>query len=179
MTEIVFVRFVHTKWLLRPHLLAFPYYLTPARFEPKWFEKRVSSVTIKLQPRVAIFVMIFFKKTTQVEVLSFVLLVVCGRGPKTQELLELFLLLYFSFDLCIINSNHHATPLTTYLPTSTYLCQPTYLYLSLYNRRRPRSRYQKLLEMFIFRRSFCFTEHNIECSCPFMAFLCIFSLRLH
>ena len=38
-------------------------------------------------------------------------IVVWGRRPKTLELLELLLLfLDFSFDLCLINFHHHATP---------------------------------------------------------------------
>ena len=60
--------------------------------------------------------------------------------PKTQYLHESLVLLDFSFDLCIINSNHCATlkffPLSL-LPIPDHLSLSTYVYLPLYNRRRP------------------------------------------
>ena len=65
--------------------------------------------------------------------------------PKTQYLHESLVLLDFSFDLCIINSNHCATlkflPLSL-LPIPDHLSLSTYVYLPLYNRRRPRSRFR-------------------------------------
>ena len=37
------------------------------------------------------------------------IIIVCSRGPKTKELLELLLFLDFLFDLYFINSHHRAT----------------------------------------------------------------------
>ena len=54
-------------------------------------------------------------------------------GPQCPQLLLLLFLLNFSFDQCLINSHHHATPnFFKYLKLSPYLSLYLSFYLSLY-----------------------------------------------